>query len=99
MELFKIDRNDEELVERTYRPASGFILYWDYVLNLVKEFKQVQIVYGIYNRSMTLFEPRLVPLTETIDTTHPNFCQVIFAVNHLARDIEAHPDILLIMEI
>ena len=48
---------------------------------------------------MTLFEPRLVPLTDTIDTTHPNFCQAIFALNHLVRDIEAHPDILLILEI
>ena len=74
-------------------------MYWDYILNLVKEFKQIQIVYGIYNKGLTMFEPRLVPLTESINTTHPNFAQVIFGVNHLVRDIEPHPDILLIFEI
>jgi hypothetical protein len=59
----------------------------------------VQLVYGIYNRGMTLFEPRLVPLMDTIDTTHPSFCQAIFNINHLVRDIEAHPDVLLVVEV
>ena len=99
MALFKIDKADDDFVDQKYRMSNGFIIYWDYILNLVKEFKQVQIVYGIYNRGMTLFEPRLVPLTDTIDTTHPSFSQVIFAVNHLVRDVEAHPDILLILEV
>lgn len=75
------------------------MVYWDYILNLVKEFKQIQIVYGIYNKGLTMFEPRLVPLSDTIDTTHPNFAQVLFGVNHLVRDIEPNPDILLIFEI
>lgn len=97
LELFKIDKTLEE--EQHYRYSSGFIVYWDYILNLVKEFKQIQIVYGIYNRGLTLFEPRLVPLTDTIDTTHPNFAQAIFAVNHLVRDIEPNPDIIMIFEI
>ena len=64
-----------------YRPHVGFVVYWDYILNLIKEFKQIQIVYGIYQKGLTLFEPRLVPLSDTIDTTHPNFAQVLFGVN------------------
>ena len=40
-----------------------------------------------------------MPLTDTIDTTHPNFAQAIFGVNHLVRDLEPHPDNLLIFEI
>lgn len=74
MELFKINKDDDDYVDRKYRMNNGFIIYWDYILNLAKEFKRVQIVYGIYNRGLTMFEPRLVPLTETIDTTHPSFC-------------------------
>ena len=48
---------------------------------------------------MTVFEPRWVPLTDTIDTTHPSFSQAVFNINHLVRDIEAHPDTLIIFEI
>ena len=99
MELFKVDKADEDFVDRKYRMSNGFLLYWDYVLNLLKEFKHVQIVYGVYKAGMTLFEPRLVPLTDSIDTTHPSFSQVLFNVNHLVRDIEAHPDIVLILEV
>lgn len=99
MELFKIDKTDEDFIERKYRPQNGFLVYWDYILNLAKEYKQVQLVYGIYHKGMTLFEPRLVPLTDTIDTTHPAFCQALFNINHLVRDVEAHPDVLLVLEV
>ena len=75
------------------------LIYWDYILNLAKEFKSVQIVYGIYDKGLTLFEPRLVPLTDSMDTTHPSFSQVIFNINHLIRDVEPHPDVMLIFEV
>jgi len=88
-----------EKPEQTYSYNMGFLIYWDYILNLIKEFSEVQLVYGIYNKGLTLFEPRLVPLTETMDTTHPSFAQVVFNINHLVRDVEPHPDILLIFEI
>ena len=65
----------------------------------MKEFKRLQIIYGIYNRGMTVFEPRLVDLTDVNDTTHPNYAQVVFDINHLVRDIEAHPDSILIFEV
>jgi len=97
LEIFKIDKTLDE--EQHYRQYAGFLLYWDYILNLSKEFRNIQIVYGIYNRGLTMFEPRMVPLTESIDTTHPSFAQVIFNINHLVRDIDPHPDVLLILEI
>jgi hypothetical protein len=90
---------EKEATGQKYRPVEGFLVYWDFILNLIKEFKRVQIIYGIYNRGMTVFEPRLVDLTDVNDTTHPNFAQVIFDINHLVRDIEAHPDSLLIFEV
>lgn len=90
---------EKEASFQKYRSSEGFLIYWDYILNLLKEFKKVQIVYGIYNRGSTVFEPRLVDLTDINDTTHPNFAQVIFDINHLVRDIEPHPDSLLIFEI
>lgn len=46
-----------------------------------------------------MFEPRLVDLTNVNDTTHPNFSQVIYDINHLVRDVESHSDTLLIFEI
>jgi hypothetical protein len=96
MSLYKVT---QEEVEQTRKYGNAFILYWDYILNLVKEFKKVQIVYGIYNRGMTMFEPRLVPLTESLDTTHPAFSQVIFNINHMVRDIEPNSDTMLIFEV
>ena len=90
---------EKEATVQKYRSSEGFLVYWDFILNLLKEFKKVQIIYGIYNRGMTVFEPRLVDLTDVNDTTHPNFAQVIFDINHLVRDIEAHPDSLLIFEV
>ena len=90
---------EKEVEFQKYRTTDGFIIYWDFVLNLLKEHKKLQIIYGIYNRGMTVFEPRLVDLTNVNDTTHPNFSQVIFDINHLVRDIEAHPDSMLIFEI
>lgn len=97
-------RRDLKLFEKEaevhkYKSGEGFLVYWDFILNLLKEYKKIQIVYGIYNRGMTVFEPRLVDLTDVNDTTHPNFSQVIFDINHLIRDIEAHPDSLLIFEV
>jgi len=90
---------EKEPSSQKYRPGEGFLIYWDFILNLLKEFKKVQIIYGVYNRGSTVFEPRLVDLTDVNDTTHPNFAQVIFDINHLVRDIEAHPDSLLIFEV
>lgn len=68
MVLFK---EDPEAMK--YDQQEGFLIYWDYILNLIKEFKRIQIIYGIYNRGMTVYEPRLVDLTNVNDTTHPNF--------------------------
>ena len=90
---------EKEQASQKYRAADGFLIYWDYILNLLKEFRRVQIIYGIYNRGSTVFEPRMVDLTDINDTTHPNFAQVIFDINHLCRDIEPHPDSLLIFEV
>ena len=82
-----------------YDPQEGFLVYFDYILNLIKEFKKVQIVYGIYNWGSTVFEPRLVDLTWVNDTTHPNFSQVIYDINHWIWDVEPHPDTMFIFEI
>ena len=90
---------EKEAEHKKYKQDEGFIVYWDFILNLIKEYRKVQIIYGMYNRGLTVFEPRIVELTDVNDTTHPNFCQVIFDINHLVRDIEAHPDSMLIFEI
>ena len=46
-----------------------------------------------------VFEPRIVDITDVNDTTHPTFAQVIYDINHIVRDIEPHPDTLLIFEV
>ena len=90
---------EREVQHQKYRTTDGFIVYWDFVLNLPKEHKKLQIIYGIYNRGMTVFEPRLFDLTDMNNTTHPNFSQVVFDINHLIRDIQAQPDSMLIFEV
>ena len=90
---------EKEAEYKKYKHDEGFIVYWDYILNLIKEYRKVQIIYGMYDRGLTVFEPRIAELTDVNDTTHPNFCQVVFDINHLVRDIKAHPDSMLIFEI
>ena len=41
LELLKIDKTDDDFISRKFNPSTGFIVYWDYILNLVKEFKQI----------------------------------------------------------
>lgn len=39
LELFRIDKTDEDFIDRKFRPSAGFLVYWDYILNLTKEFR------------------------------------------------------------
>lgn len=39
LSLFEIEKPNED--DPKYRPSEGFIIYWDYILNLVKEYKQI----------------------------------------------------------
>ena len=47
--------NPEPEVPGRYRDR--FILYWDYLLNLLKKYEKVQVMYGVYNKGTTLLQP------------------------------------------
>ena len=44
-----------------------FIVYWDYVLNLLKKFSEVQLIYGLYNNGKTVLQPRVVGVSDVMD--------------------------------
>ena len=56
----------------------GFIVQFDYILNIVKEFSQIQLVYGIYRRGVQIDEPKLVELVFTEDSHDPTFSMAYF---------------------
>lgn len=50
---------------KDYDANQGFIVHWDYELGLPKRTQLSQVVFGIYNRNETLFQPKLVDPHDT----------------------------------
>jgi hypothetical protein len=91
---------------KPYNRQIGFVIYWDYMLNLVKaevpNGSMVQLIYGIYNSAgMALIEPRCVRPSPVLNSTHPLFTQCIFSESHRVRSerLNGDPSNLLIVEI
>ena len=61
---FKRPYNPPVILEEPKKPgnkyAGEFVVFWDYILDIFKKVRDVQIVYGVYNKGSTLIKPRLV---------------------------------------
>ena len=61
---FRRPYNPPVILEEPKKPglkyAGEFVVFWDYILDIFKKVRDVQIVYGIYNKGSTLLKPRLV---------------------------------------
>ena len=70
-------------------------------MNLLKEFQQVQIIYGVYNRGKALLQPRVVTIADNVETLflRNDMGIAMHDIQHMVKDIEAHPDTMLIFEI
>ena len=77
----------------------GFIVQFDYILNIVKEFPQVQLVFGIYRRGVQIDEPKLVDVVFTEDSHDPSFSIAYFDKKNVLRKLKAHADTMLIIEL
>lgn len=77
----------------------GFFIQFDYILDVVKEFPQVQIVFGIYRRGVQINEPKLVDLVFTEDGHDKSFTMAYFDQKHTLRKLKAHSDTMLVIEL
>ena len=90
----------EEPKVKGSRYAGEMVVFWDYILEIFKKVKDVQIVYGIYNHGSTVLKPRLVdnkPVENTMKTRFTG--QAIFDISHLIKDVKAQNESFLIFEV
>lgn len=83
------------------RYKDNFIIYWDYILNLLAKFQAVQIIYGLYNKGETILQPRIVSIADNNPTnflSEKHGCSM-FDIYHHIKEVEPHPDTLLIFEV
>lgn len=50
----------EEPKKKGPRYKGEFVVFWDYILEIYKKIRDVQIIYGVYNKGQTIFKPRMV---------------------------------------
>lgn len=77
----------------------GFFIQFDYILDIVKEFPQVQLVFGIYRRGVQIQEPKQVDLVFTEDSHDPSFSIALFDHKTTLRKLKTHPDTMLLIEL
>lgn len=77
----------------------GFLVQFDYILNVVKEFPQLQLVYGIYRSGVQVNEPKLVDLVFTEESHDPSFSMAYFDQKHNLRKLKTHSDTMMIIEL
>lgn len=41
--------HSNELQETIYDPSSGFVLYWDFLLDIPPRYREIQLAYGFYD--------------------------------------------------
>ncbi|KAL4441575.1 hypothetical protein ABPG74_021507 [Tetrahymena malaccensis] len=83
---------------KQYDQNDGLVIHWDYILGLPKRTNFSQVVFGIFNRSDTLYAPKIVDPKECeVESSETVRC--IIGDSHQIFDIPPNPDALLIMEI
>jgi hypothetical protein len=77
------------------------VIYWDYILNLLDKFSAAQIIYGLYNKGDTILQPRVVSISDNMDANFlaKKMGYVMYDIYHHVKEVEPHPDTLLIFEI
>ena len=76
------------------------MLFWDYILDIYRKMKDVQIIYGIYKKGEDILRPRIVDIKEIENTSKTKFVgRAEYDVSHLIKDIEADNDTFLVFEV
>ena len=89
----------EEEIPKRYN--GNFLIYWDYILNLLSKFSAVQIIYGLYNKGETILQPRVVSIADNMEANFlaAKMGYATYDIYHHVKEVEAHPDTLLIFEV
>ena len=89
----------EDGIPKRYK--DNFIIYWDYILNLLEKFAAVQIIYGIYHKGETILQPRVVSIADNNPASFlaKKYGYAMFDIYHHIKELEADPDTLLIFEV
>ena len=91
----KLKNNDKE-----YDPfKDGFYVQFDYILDIIEEFPQVQLVYGVYRRGVQVNEPKMVDIVFCENSNNPAYKTAFFDTKHSLRMLKPSPDTMLIIEL
>ena len=75
-----------------------FIVQFDYILEIMEEFPQIQLVYGVYRQGVQVNEPKLVDIVFAETTNNPKYMTAFFDNKHSLLLVKPHPDTMLIIE-
>jgi hypothetical protein len=90
----------EEQKKQGLKYAEEFVIYWDYILEIFKKVRDVQIVYGVYKNGNTILKPRMVDNRPVETTSKTKFAgQSMFDISHLIKDVKAEGETYLIFEV
>lgn len=93
------NQGDKKYDNKEFDPyKDGFLIQFDYVTDIVEEFPQIQLVYGVYRRGVQVNEPKLVDVVFTETTNDPKYHTAFFDTKHSLRMLKPHPDTMLIIE-
>ena len=101
---FKRPYNPPVIIEETKKEGAKYagemVVFWDYILDIFKKIRDVQIVYGIYNKGSTVLKPRLVDNKPVEKSEKTKFAgQAVFDISHLIKDVKAENESYLIFEV
>ena len=90
----------QEYDPNKYDPNVGFNLFFDFASKLMRQFRSMRIVYGVYNVNRSVVNPSLVDAHDgepDPEDTEKN--RIMFRVSHLIKNVEPHPSKNLIIEL
>ena len=65
------------LLKLTSLSSAGFVIFYDFVLNLDPSISAVRLLVGLHNLSSKLGEPSVLPLVYTEPSTRQNYMQSV----------------------
>ena len=82
-----------------YNPLVGFNLAFDFQSRLLRQFRSMRIVYGVYNVHRAIINPSMIEEHDgEPDLEDPEKNKIWFKVQHLLKNIPAHPSTNLVIE-
>jgi hypothetical protein len=82
-----------------YNPLVGFNLCFDFASRILRQFRSMRVVYGVYNIHRAIINPSMIEEHDgEPDLEDPDKNKIWFKVQHLLKNIQAHPSTNLVIE-